>query len=56
MTFKLYSICRQLDLLCIRADRISAGLCRDSLIRRIEDLNVEHHLLLAKLAVSEEQS
>jgi hypothetical protein len=49
MDFKLYLIVRQLDLLCFRADRIVPGACRDSLIRRIERLNLDHHLRLAKV-------
>jgi hypothetical protein len=56
MSFDLYYVNRQLDLLCVRADRISAGLCRDSLVRRIERLNMIHHLLLAKLAAAGKQS
>jgi hypothetical protein len=41
---------RQLDLLSTRAQRIDLGPCRDSLIRRIEQLNRAHHTALAKLA------
>jgi hypothetical protein len=50
MDFDLYRINRQLDLLCVRADRIGPGACRNSLIRRIAHLNVEHHLRLATLS------
>jgi hypothetical protein len=50
MDFTLYLINRRLDLLCARADSIGPGACRDSLIRRIAHLNIEHHLRLAKLA------
>jgi len=50
MDFKLYHIVRRLDLLCLRADRIGPGGCRDFLIRRIAGLNIERHLRLAKLA------
>lgn len=50
MDFALYLINRQLDLLCVRADRIVPGACRDSLIRRIACLNIEHHLRLIELA------
>jgi len=50
MDFDLYRINRQLDLLCVRADRILPGACRNSLIRRIAHLNVKHHLRLAKLS------
>jgi hypothetical protein len=50
MDFKLYLIKRQLDLLCVRADRIAPGACRDSLIRRIECLSIEHYLRLVKLS------
>jgi len=50
MDSELHRIVRQLDLLCFRADSIGPGACRDSLIRRIARLNVEHHLHLAKLA------
>jgi hypothetical protein len=49
MNFSLYRINRQLDLLSTRADRIKAGPCRDSLIRRIARLNVARHLILAKM-------
>ena len=52
MDFKLYLINRQLDLLCLRADHIAPGACRDLLIRRIERLNIEHHLSLARLLPS----
>jgi len=44
---------RQLDLLSTRADCVNPGPCRDSLVRRIEQLNVAHHLILAKLAATE---
>lgn len=50
MDFDLYCINRQLGLLCVRADRIGPGACRDSLIQRIAHLNIERHLRLAKLA------
>jgi hypothetical protein len=33
LAFALYHVNRQLDLLCTRADRVKAGLCRDYLIR-----------------------
>jgi hypothetical protein len=52
MDYKLYCLNRQLDLLCTRVDRIGPGACRDSLIRRIEILNIRHHLRLAELAAS----
>jgi hypothetical protein len=52
MHFKLYRINRQLDSLCALADRVGAGARRDSIVRRIEHLNLEHHLLLARLAAS----
>jgi len=52
MDYKLYRIIRQLDLLCTRADCIGPGVCRDSLFRRIEILNIRHHLRLAELAAS----
>ncbi len=45
----LYRINRQLDLLSTRADRIKPGACRDALIRRMERLNIAHHLVLAKM-------
>ena len=50
MDFELHHINRQLDLFCLRADRIGPGACRDSLIRRIAHLNIEQRLRLAKLA------
>jgi hypothetical protein len=50
MDFKLYLINRKLDSLCLRADRLGQGASWDSLIRRIERLNIEHHLRLAELA------
>ncbi len=50
MDYTLYRINRQLDLLAIRANRIGPGPCRDSLVRRMERLNVVHHLILARLA------
>ena len=49
MNFTLYCIKRLLDLLSTRADRIKPGPCRDSLIRRMECLNVAHHLVLAEM-------
>ncbi len=52
MDFQLYLINRQIDLLCLRADRIGPGACRKSLIRRIERLHIEHYLRLAKLAAA----
>jgi hypothetical protein len=52
MDYKLYRITRQLDLLCVRVERIGPGACRDSLIRRIENLTIRHHLRLAELAAS----
>jgi hypothetical protein len=45
----LYRINRQLNLLFTRADRCKPWPCRDSLVRRIERLNVAHHLILAKM-------
>jgi hypothetical protein len=51
MNFTLYRINRQLELLSTRVDRIKPGPCRDSLIRRIDRLNIAHHLILAKLAI-----
>jgi hypothetical protein len=45
--YRLYLIRRQLDLLCYRADRLPDCPCRDSLIRRIEALNIACGLLLA---------
>ena len=52
MDYKLYCLNRQLDLLRTRVDRIGPGACRNSLIRRIEILNICHHLRLAELAAS----
>jgi hypothetical protein len=39
---RLYLIRRQLDLLCYRADRLKPGPRRDTLVRRIEALNVAY--------------
>ena len=55
LAFALYYVNRQLDLLCTRADRVRAGSCRDSLVRRIENLHVVHHMLLGKLAARGER-
>lgn len=44
---RLCLIRRQLDLLCYRADRLKPSPRRDTLIRRIEALNVEFTLLPA---------
>jgi len=52
MDYKLYCLNRQLDLLRTRVDRIGPGACRNSLIRRIEILNICHHLRLAELAAA----
>ncbi len=49
MNFTLYRINRQLELLSTRTDRIRARPCRDSLIRRMERLNIAHHLVLVKM-------
>ncbi|SFS08757.1 hypothetical protein SAMN05421771_1531 [Granulicella pectinivorans] len=46
MNLRLYHINRQFDLLSIRAARCKSGQCRDSLLRRIECLNVAHHFIL----------
>lgn len=45
--YRLYTIIRQLDLLGYRADHLKPGPRRDTLVRRIEALNVEFTLLLA---------
>jgi hypothetical protein len=50
MNIELCTIIRQLDSLCSLADRVGAGARRDSIVRRIERLNLAHHLLQAKLA------
>ena len=55
LAFSLYHVNRQLDLLCIRADRVKSGSRRDSLVRRIEHLHIVHHMLLGKLAARGER-